>query len=175
MKKIIFFISASILFATIVQAQTGWYIIEKNTKYKVCQKSYSDYDSTGAYFDFNKLTISLVEVVFLCGQTDAYYMVSEISGRISFIDKKVKNTLTAIDKTGIVGYLNAAYTLADGHVMNVGSAIWITAVDEKLNTATALLYDGKVVNFSLTDILIVAEIMQKNMNIDNVLGFKTVK
>jgi hypothetical protein len=175
MKKKIFFIVASILFAIIVQAQTGWYIVEKNTKYKVCQKSYADYDSTGVYLDYNKLTISLGEVVFLCGQTEAYYMVSEISGRISFIDKKVKNTLTAIDKTGIVGYLNAAYTLADGHVMNMGSAIWVTAVDEKLNTATALLYDGKMVNFSLKDIIIVAEIMEKNMNTENVLGFKTVK
>jgi hypothetical protein len=175
MKKRIFFIVAVILFAISVQAQTGWYIVEKNTRYKVCQKSYNDYDSTGAYFDYSKLTISLGEVVFLCGQTDDYYMVSEISGRISFIDKKVKNSLTAIDKTGIVAYLNAPYSLADGHIMNKGSAIWIIAVNEKLKTATALLYDGKMFDFSLDDIIIVAEMMEKYMNTNNVSTFKTVK
>jgi hypothetical protein len=174
-KKKLFFIVAFIIFVSKATAQAGWFIVEKGTSYKVYQRSYLDYDNEkGKYFDYESLTISLGEVVYKWGQTDDYFIVSEISGRISFIDRKVKNTLTPVGKAGVVAYLNSPYTLADGHVINAGSALWIVDADEKLKTVTAMVYDGKSVKIALEHVDVVTNEMLKNMKTNNI-AFKTVK
>jgi hypothetical protein len=175
MKKKLCIVFVSIIFANTLLAQAAsWCIVEKGTRFKVYQRSYLDVDKDGKFLDIDSLRIGIGEVVFLWARTDNYLVVSEISGRISLIDRKGKNTITVVSKLGVVGTLFKDVKLNNGYVIAAGSALWVIDIDEKAQLVTAMINEGKEIKIKLSDIYFLAGAIEQSEEIKNRF-FKTVR
>jgi hypothetical protein len=167
MKKIII-IQLCAIFTFAAQAQHGWCIVEKGTKYKVYQKSYTDIDAkTNTFLDINNLTINVGEAVYFWEETPNYLIVSESHGRISLIQKTIQNTLTVAPVDGSIAILNTDNKLDDGQMLYAGSALWITKIDEKNGLGEAFINDGKKIAIELKYLNFVSNTIEANSKNDN--------